>query len=211
MRRPGDDAAFLGPQATAAGANTPAQAAHLAAELARLMDMVETENVALDGLAQLVPEEFSVHWQDTIEFLKIVTEAWPAHLAETGLLSPAARRNQAILAEAERLAATPPQGPVIVAGVTGSIPATVELMRAVAGLPQGAIVLPGLDPHLDDESWETIVPGHPVRPEDAARPARAEPERRAHSQRHRTGPGAGRPRRPRDRSDAPVGNDGALA
>ncbi len=39
---------------------------------------------------------------------------------------------------------------MIVAGVTGSIPATVELMRAVARLPHGAIVLPGLDLHLDD-------------------------------------------------------------
>jgi len=165
IRRSEDAAGYLGPHATAAGANTPAQAAHLAAELARLMDMVETENVALDGLSQLVPEEFSEHWQDTLEFLKIVTEAWPAHLAEKGLLSPAARRNRAILAEAERLAATPPEGPVIVAGVTGSIPATVELMRAVAGLPAGAIVLPGLDPHLDDESWATIVPAHPEHPQ----------------------------------------------
>ena len=63
------------------------------------------------GSAELVPEEFSEHWQQTIEFLKIVTEAWPAHLAEKGLLSPAARRNRAILAEAERLAAAPPGGP----------------------------------------------------------------------------------------------------
>ncbi len=167
MRRTDDAAAFLGEQATAAGANTPAQAAHLAAELARLMDMVETERPGepvLDELAALVPEEFSEHWQQTIEFLKIVTEAWPAHLQETGLLSPAARRNQAILSEAERLIASPPEGPVIVAGVTGSIPATVELMRAVAGLPQGAIVLPGLDPHLDDASWAKI-PEHPEHPQ----------------------------------------------
>jgi len=167
MRRSADAASFLADEATAAGANTPAQAAHLAAELARLMDMVETERPGepvLQELAALVPEEFSEHWQQTIEFLKIVTEAWPAHLEETGLLSPAQRRNQAILAEAERLAASAPRGPVIVAGVTGSIPATVQLMRAVADLPQGAIVLPGLDPHLDDESWAK-VPVHPEHPQ----------------------------------------------
>ncbi len=167
MRRSDDAADFLGEHATAAGANTPAQAAHLAAELARLMDMVETERPGepvLDELAALVPEEFSEHWQQTIEFLKIVTEAWPAHLEEKGLLSPAARRNQAILSEAERLAASAPEGPVIVAGVTGSIPATVQLMRAVGGLSQGAIVLPGLDPHLDDESWAK-VPDHPEHPQ----------------------------------------------
>jgi len=169
MRRDADAAGYLGPHAAAAGANTPAQAAHLAAELSRLMDMVETEveneNAALDGLVNLVPEEFSEHWQNTIDFLKIVTTTWPAYLAERVLLSPCARRNRAILAEAARLADTPPQGPVIVAGVTGSVPATIELMRQVAKLPLGAIVLPGLDPHLDEESWQAIVPDHPEHPQ----------------------------------------------
>ncbi|KAB2941847.1 MAG: double-strand break repair protein AddB [Hyphomicrobium sp.] len=162
MRKGDGDAAHLADRA-AAGANTPAQAAHLAAELARLMDMVETENVPLDGLAALVPDEHSAHWQDTLEFLQIITAFWPAYLAEKKLLSPAMRRNRAILAEAERLAATPPAGPVIVAGVTGSVPTTVALMAAVARLPNGAIVLPGLDLHLDAESWAAIAehPEHP--------------------------------------------------
>jgi ATP-dependent helicase/nuclease subunit B len=147
------------------GMSTPAQAATLAAELARLMDMVETEGVSLDGLAALVPETFSAHWQRTLDFLKIVTNAWPAHLAEKGLLSAVGRRNAVIRAEARRLSAMPPKGPVIVAGVTGSIPATVELMRAVAALPNGAIVLPALDTALDDASWDAIVPDHPEHPQ----------------------------------------------
>ncbi len=155
---------------TGAAGDTPSKAANLAADLCRLMDMVETENVDFSGLHELVPEEFSEHWQDTIEFLKIVTEAWPAHLAEKGLLSPAARRNAAILAEAERLSTSPPAGPVIIAGVTGSIPATVELMRAVAALPQGAIVLPGLDHHLDEASWEEILPAGAERPRHPEHP-----------------------------------------
>ena len=147
------------------GMSTPAQAATLAAELARLMDMVETEGVSLDGLAALVPETFSAHWQQTLDFLKIVTEHWPAHLAERKLLSAAGRRNAVIRAEARRMAAMPPKGPVIVAGVTGSIPATVELMRAVAALPNGAIVLPALDMALDNSSWDAIVPKHPEHPQ----------------------------------------------
>ncbi len=149
----------------AAGSGTPAQAVTLAGELARLMDMVETENVSLDGLSKLVPELFSEHWQKTLHFLEIVTAAWPAVLAEKGLLSPVARRNALILAEARRLEALPPPGPVIVAGVTGSIPATVDLMRVVAGLPNGAIVLPALDQHLDEDSWQRIVPEHPEHPQ----------------------------------------------
>lgn len=150
-------------EATAATAATTAQAAVLAKELAGLMDMVETEDVSLDALAGLVPETFSEHWQKTLQFLEIVTQYWPAHLAESGTLSAAGRRNAVIRAEAQRLSASLPLHPVIVAGVTGSIPATVELMRAVAALPNGAIVLPALDTDLDGESWQAIGqhPEHP--------------------------------------------------
>lgn len=147
----------------AAGATTPAQAAHLGADLARLMDMVETEGCSLDGIADLVPDEYSAHWQQTIEFLQIVTRFWPAHLTERGLLSAADRRNRLIRAEAERLTRYPPNEPVIVAGVTGSVPATVDLMRAVARLPAGAIVIPGFDRTIDEASWQQLGhhPEHP--------------------------------------------------
>ena len=59
----------------------------------------------------------------------------------------------------------PPDGPVIVAGVTGSIPATAELMQIVAELPLGAIVLPGLDRSLDDDARARIVRDHPEHPQ----------------------------------------------
>ena len=154
---------------------TPSQAASLAGELAQLMDIVEREGTSLEGLKDLVPENFAQHWQSTLQFLEIVTRFWPDILKEQGLTSKVERRNQAIRAEAERLKANPPETPVIIAGVTGSVPATAELMRVVANLPQGAIILPGLDQSLDDESWQAIAPdkkedpsaspGHPEHPQ----------------------------------------------
>ncbi len=153
------------PDTEAAANNTPAQAANLAAELANLMDEIERENVALAGIKQLVPDSYSAHWQKTVDFLKIVTEFWPARLAERGTVSAVSRRNHMILAEAKRLTDAPLAGPVIIAGVTGSIPATVTLMRAVASLPHGAIVLPALDTDLDEDSWQAIVPVHPEHPQ----------------------------------------------
>ena len=58
---------------------------------------------------------------------------------------------------------------MIAAGSTGSIPATAELLKVIAGLPNGAVVLPGLDQMLDEEGWAAIgdplsekaVDGHP--------------------------------------------------
>ena len=145
--------------------STPAQAAQLAAELAKLMDDIERENVSLAGIKDLVPETYAEHWKKTVDFLKIVTEAWPQYLADNGITSPEARRNASILAEAERIANLKSDEIVIVAGVTGSIPATVTLMRAVAARLPGAIVLPGLDLFLDDESWKEIAPDHPEHPQ----------------------------------------------
>jgi ATP-dependent helicase/nuclease subunit B len=108
-------------------------------------------------------------WQVTLEFLGIVTDAWPKFLEERDRSNPAAHRSALIRAEAARLQRNPPAGPVVAAGSTGSIPATAELLAAIAGLPGGAIVLPGLDRTLDEASFQAIaapgarpaVLGHP--------------------------------------------------
>ena len=80
----------------------------------------------------VVHPSLAEHWAQTVQFLDIVTKFWPAYLAERGLVSPAERQNRLLRAEAERLRASPPAGPVIVAGATGSIPATAELMDHLA-------------------------------------------------------------------------------
>jgi ATP-dependent helicase/nuclease subunit B len=148
----------------AAGARTPAQAVRLAKELARLIDLLETEGVDLSRLGELVPAEYSEHWSRTLAFLKIVMQFWPAHLAEHNLLSPVERRRRLLRAEVERLQAGPQAAPVIVAGVTKADAASAELIRAVLALPNGAVVLPALDRSLDAESWASIS-DHPEHPQ----------------------------------------------
>lgn len=128
----------------------------LARDLGALMDEVETGGADWARLAGLVPAELANWWQVTLEFLEIVTRAWPALLVERNASNPAAHRSAAILAEAARLTRNPPSGPVIAAGSTGSIPATAQLLAAISRLPQGAVVLPGLDRAMDDESWAAI-------------------------------------------------------
>ena len=140
---------------------SPAQAAHLAAELNRLLDMVETERADLGQLGALVPERFADHWQQTISFLDIVTRQWPEILKARGQMTPYARRNLLMLAEARRIAEGPPGDPIIAAGSTGSIPATAKLLGAIARAPNGAVVLPGLDLDLDELSWDEIAGNHP--------------------------------------------------
>ncbi len=79
-------------------------------------------------------------------------------LAEREAIDAAARRDRLIDAEALRLqrAGT---GPVIAAGSTGSMPSTAKLLATIANLPNGAVVLPGLDFELDAQSWNAIGGG----------------------------------------------------
>jgi ATP-dependent helicase/nuclease subunit B len=137
-------------------AQTPAAACALADDLARLIDDMTTRGVPWDRLDGLVPEEFDVYWQLTLKFLQIARENWPNVLREAGRIEAVTRRDLLIKAEAARLARKT-DGPVIAAGSTGSIPATAELIATIARLPHGAVVLPGLDTDLDDESWRLIA------------------------------------------------------
>jgi len=138
-----------------------AQASSLAASLAHVMDELETQGARLDELSNEIPAALAEHWSKVHEFLELLHSEWPKLLAAEGTINPAERRNLALQALAKRLADEPPSGMVIAAGSTGSIPVTAELMRVIANLPKGAIVLPGLDRALDEASWNELDPGHP--------------------------------------------------
>jgi ATP-dependent helicase/nuclease subunit B len=134
----------------------PASTLALAGDLARLIDDMVTRGVDWDKLDGLVPDQLDEYWKHSLQFLQIARGAWPNYLAEIGRIEPAERRDKLITAEAARLTAHH-KGPVIAAGSTGSMPTTAKFLHAVAKLPQGAVVLPGLDTDLDEESWRGIA------------------------------------------------------
>ncbi len=136
-------------------------ALRLAGELAALLDELQTERVPLEALDRLVPDALAEHWQKSRRVLAIIAEAWPRVLAEEGALDPAERRHRLLSALAERWRAAPPAGRIVAAGSTGSIPATRALLRVIARLPRGTVVLPGLDRELDETSWQQLEASHP--------------------------------------------------
>ena len=145
------------------GPFTAGQAAPLAAELARFLDEVQAEGSDLGGLEALVPADYAEHWQDVLKFLDIVRVHWPAALAAIGCLDPAERRNRVLAAQVDSWRRAPPAHPVIAAGITGGLPAVADLVAAVAALPQGMVVLPGLARDGDSDAWAEIAadPAHP--------------------------------------------------
>lgn len=139
----------------------PDQLLRFARALAVLIDQLHTEQLGFDGLAGLVPDDFAEHWRITLDFLEVAAREWPKILAREGAVDPAMRRNLLLESQARLWQAAPPAHAVIAAGSTGSIPATAKLLAVIAGLPNGAVVLPGLDRMLDDTAWAELDQTHP--------------------------------------------------
>jgi len=131
----------------------------LADSLGELIDDLTIEDVHVNRLADLVPAELAENWQQILTFLDIVLKAWPALLAERGKVDRAAARNERLRRQAATAKLLYGDKPVIAAGSTGSIPATAELLRAIAKLERGALVLPGLDTSLSAQQHEMLLNG----------------------------------------------------
>ncbi|MEM8790590.1 MAG: PD-(D/E)XK nuclease family protein [Pseudomonadota bacterium] len=145
-------------------------APELARTLASLLDDCDEAGLDLDRLDAATEGEHSEHWARNLSFFELIRTYWPKIAAEEegGALGPKARQRMVIERLAEAWATQPPDHPVIVAGSTGSIVTTAMLMEAVAKLPKGIVILPGLDRNLDPEIWSVIkdgaVPDHPQAP-----------------------------------------------
>ena len=126
-------------------APTVPQTVRLAEALAHLLDQLGNADATPDMLRDLLPDRFSLHWQDILKLLTILIDRWPAILEERGEIDAAARRNRLVRLRCRIWQETRPQEMIIVAGSTGTFAATRELIGCVAGLPDGHVVLPGLD------------------------------------------------------------------
>ena len=151
--------------------SSPADAVRMAHDLQRLMDEMEGQGTAITDLLTIDAGDHAAWWELTTEFLRIVTEVWPQYLERVDRSNPAEHRNRAMRGEAERLRAGRARGPVIVATSPNLGPATLELVRAVAHLKRGAVVLPGLDRRLDDDEFRAVAIGGGADGDEAPSPS----------------------------------------
>jgi len=141
--------------------SSPSQALGLAKSLSQLFTELETEEAGLEALSGFPGLDLAAHREAISSLLALVQDRLPQHLEAAGRISAARRRNALIRLNAQRIANDTEGGPVIAAGSTGTLQATRALLKAVAQHPRGAVVLPGLDLALDEDSWNAAGPGHP--------------------------------------------------
>ncbi|HVM23532.1 MAG TPA: PD-(D/E)XK nuclease family protein [Sphingomicrobium sp.] len=154
-----------------AGVEDSAESVRVAADLARTLDALLVEEVDPAKLRSAVQEtdELARHWEHSLERLQLIYDAWPALLAERGLIDLAERRNRLLRRLAERWKDSPPEGFTVAAGITTAAPAIAALVARVARMERGMVVLPGLwlGNFLSDEEWDALGPDEDGRGEAA--------------------------------------------
>ena len=131
-----------------------------ARELARTFDRLLVEEVSParlfdDRVIDLQPE-LAKHWQDSTRVFALAFQLWSNWLNDHGLVDAAERRNMLFERAARKWRDEPPAAPIVAAGVTSAAPALARMLRAIAYLPNGAVVLPDLDLTMSDEAWDEL-------------------------------------------------------
>lgn len=147
---------------TLRGANAPDGAALLRQALAvgQTMDRLLVEGVGPDDIMApeilAVVKEQSAHWEEATRTFLQVQAHWLAELGARGEVDAPSRRNQLFQYAAARWQAAPPPHPVVAAGVTSASPALADLLKVIAALPNGAVILPDLVLTMDAEVWDEL-------------------------------------------------------
>ena len=137
-----------------------AESLRVAVDLARTLDALTIEEVPASRLADIAADdpELARHWQVSLERLRAIIASWPGELKRRGAIDLADRRNRLLRATAKRWSDQPPPGFTIAAGITTAAPAIAALLAAIARLPEGSVVLPGLalPGVMPDDEWGAL-------------------------------------------------------
>jgi ATP-dependent helicase/nuclease subunit B len=172
----------------ALGDDAPSGAAllRLARETASVMDRLLVEEVSPDRLLDDEVlgafQHLSDHWQVNTKQFANCQAYWSAHLANLGKVDAAVRRNLLFDQAARRWRDRPPDTPIVAVGVTSAAPALARLLRVIAELPNGAVILPDLDLSMDETVWAEL--GRAGRAEEAGGEAFAANDAVTHPQYH---------------------------
>lgn len=134
-----------------------AAAFDLAVTLRLLLGEMIEEGVSFDALEQLDTADLAHHWQQSLSFLKLIARYLDADTTVTQELVTA----ETVAALSRKWQAHPPQNPVLLVGSTGSRGPVLSLISQVMALPQGAVILPGHDPHLPAAVWKRLEEARP--------------------------------------------------
>ncbi|MGB5077812.1 MAG: double-strand break repair protein AddB, partial [Sphingorhabdus sp.] len=135
-----------------------AEALRLARKLAELIDELEIEEVAFERFAEIsVEADLAEHWQRSYGQLLLILKGYRIELAKRRLLGPSDRRNQLLDRLEHRLRVNPFER-VVACGITTSARSITRVLKRIAQMPQGSVIMPGLDTDMPEAQWAKLGP-----------------------------------------------------
>ena len=132
----------------------------LAREAGSTMDRLLIEGInpgdLLDDAVTGIYPDLSAHWQNSLRDFSAVQLLWHETLKRDGLLDAASRRNRLFEWAARKWRETPPETPIVAAGVTSAAPSLARLLKAVAEMENGAVILPDFDLTMLQQVWDEL-------------------------------------------------------
>ena len=96
------------------------------------------------------------HWLRALRNFLLVHDRWTGWLDEHGLVDIAEYRNRLFDHASARWRADGSPSPIVAAGITSPSPAIAGMLRTIAELGNGSVILPDLDMTLDDRVWAEL-------------------------------------------------------
>lgn len=137
------------------------QASDLALELEKFLNEVNKNGLSLDGLNNIVDEEYSKHWQEILDFLGIFGKEWNKFIEDNNIISSVDFKTKTIEFTAEYFKTNKPANPIIIAGVSGSVRSTCKLIKNILQYDNCYYIFKGFDTNLTEEEWKNVNVFHP--------------------------------------------------
>ena len=124
----------------------------LADSLANLIKEIHEEGLSLEVLTKLNLDDYSEYWQRNRKFFILIKE----YLDDRKIVSLEQNQWRLIDGLEKKWVDNPPTHPIMVVGSTGSKGITQKLIKLISTLPQGAVVLPGVDFETPKFVWDAL-------------------------------------------------------
>ena len=140
---------------------TMEQITNLALELEKFLNEVIKNNLSLDDLSKIVDDEYSEHWQEILNFLQTFGKRWNLFIKNNNIVSMIDFRTKILSFNAEYFKNNKPTNPILIAGVSGNIISTCNLIKSLTQYDNCYFIFKGLDKNLTDDEWGKINIFHP--------------------------------------------------
>lgn len=140
---------------------TMEQITNLALELEKFLNEVIKNNLSLDNLSKIVDDEYSEHWQEILNFLQTFGKRWNLFIKNNNIVSMIDFRTKILSFNAEYFKNNKPTNPILIAGVSGNIISTCNLIKSLIQYDNCYFIFKGLDKNLTDDEWGKINIFHP--------------------------------------------------